>query len=1136
MRIRSICEALERRTLLTGTWSAVTNLAPNQANNDGVSLMMLLSDGTVMAHAGAGDIFDPAHPGNVWYKLTPVNGSYVNGTWSTLSPMVRRRQFFASNVLPDGRVLVLGGEYSDDPLYYPANPQNLTATGEIYNPYVGAGGTWNNVASFPEPGNFGDSSTALLPDGRILAGARQNNAHTYIYNPATNVWVPTADKLRNDQGDEENWVKLPDDSVLSYDIAASIDTGVGHSQRYVPASNTWVDSGTLPFLLTVSTNWREYGPPVLLPDGRAWFQGSNGNTAYYRPPTNDWIAGPPLPPGLGANDNPAAMLPNGKVLIALNPSGNFNPPVTVYEFDPATGIYTDVTPGTAKPAIPGFDLSARNTDDTCMLVLPTGQILLSNNTGKLALYTPDGAPSDAWRPTISNIDCTGMNLFTLTGTQLNGISEGASYGDDNEMSSNYPIVQITDAAGNISYARSFNWSSTGVATGSTPVSTQFSLTTGTVQGGHLVRAIANGIASSQALLVQGTTANDLIVVGPNGGNTQVTVNGVVQNFASSAFTQIIVSGGDGNDIIRIEGNSGKPTITNGGIGDEFFDFSFSLRDLDNIAGNVNVNGGPGNDGIFVYDDNNAAAATYSITDARFDRPGWGGFFYAGDVERENLITGVLADTVNVFRTFPNQPVNLDSAGGADVVNVGNTSNGLQSIIANVAVDNSAGLTTLNISDQGDSIARTGNVGVVFGSLGVLLGMTGGGSVLWNTAHVAAVNITSGSGADTLNVESTNNNMTLSSTGGGDLVNVGNSSNGVLSITGSITVLNPPSFTTLTVDDTADITPRNISLDTVSINGSLHGRISGLAPAQISYRINDVTSPITINAGSGGDTFTVLSTPASRTLALNLGAGADTINIQNTGTASSIDLNMGSETDTANIFETATNAQVRVIPAAGDDSVYVNPDGAGFAAVRFDSTQRLGVLGVATGGIARLTANANQVLTTASLVLIGSGAVDMTNNDMIVDYLGASPISDIQNSLASGYNGGAWNGSGIQTSLGNASTFSLGYAEAFQGAPGGTFSGQTVDSTAVLIKYTYYADANLNGEVEVGDLGLLASSWQMLNSRWFSGNFNYDNATNVADLGLLASNWQLGVGSPLGPVPKRRTARLDSITGILLDAN
>jgi hypothetical protein len=91
-------EALEAPSLLTGTWTPLTHTAPSP---DGIGTMMLLTDGTVMAEGGRVD--------STWYQLTfDATGSYVNGTWRSLASMHVRRQYFGSNVLPDGRELRRG--------------------------------------------------------------------------------------------------------------------------------------------------------------------------------------------------------------------------------------------------------------------------------------------------------------------------------------------------------------------------------------------------------------------------------------------------------------------------------------------------------------------------------------------------------------------------------------------------------------------------------------------------------------------------------------------------------------------------------------------------------------------------------------------------------------------------------------------------------------------------------------------------------------------------------------------------------------------------------------------------------------------------------------------------------------------
>jgi hypothetical protein len=84
-----------------------------------------------------------------------------------------------------------------------------------------------------------------------------------------------------------------------------------------------------------------------------------------------------------------------------------------------------------------------------------------------------------------------------------------------------------------------------------------------------------------------------------------------------------------------------------------------------------------------------------------------------------------------------------------------------------------------------------------------------------------------------------------------------------------------------------------------------------------------------------------------------------------------------------------------------------------------------------------------VLTVTSLNIADRGELNLNDNGLIVDYapLSPSPIGSIRSLLASGFNGGAWNGNGIMSSLADASTFALGFAEASDVAVGGSFAGQ-----------------------------------------------------------------------------------------------
>jgi hypothetical protein len=514
-------ESLEDRRLLTGTWTPLVHLAPSTTET-----MLILTDGTVMVEGGV-----LAAPTKTWYQLKPdSSGSYVDGTWKALASMHTERLYFASNVLPDGRVFVLGGEYSG-----PTGAKNFTNTGEIYSPLTN---TWTTIPSFPLA-HFGDDPSALLPDGRILVGYLAG-PQSHIYNPAFKSWSAGATKLRGDASDEETWLKLPDNSILSYDIFHPL-----HAQRYLPKENVWVDAGTLPAALSGPTLDDELGPAFLLPDGRAFFLGANGNTAYYSPASNTWTAGPMIPAGLVCADTSGAMLPNGHVLFAAD-SPFFTGPTSIFEFDPVTETYTDVTPLDTT-----IDLS-RGAFWTRMLVLPSGEVLMTSGMSQLAVYTPDGDPKAIWRPTISAITDNGAGTYTLSGKQLNGISEGAAYGDDAEMSSNYPLVRLVDAHGIVFYARTFNWSSTGVATGKTVESTQFKLPAGFDPTGATIEVVANGIASDPiAFRASGGVSFGAAVKYGSGRYTNAMTVG---DFYGDGHLDLVTANGGNDSVALLRGN------------------------------------------------------------------------------------------------------------------------------------------------------------------------------------------------------------------------------------------------------------------------------------------------------------------------------------------------------------------------------------------------------------------------------------------------------------------------------------------------------------------------------------------------------------------------------------------------------
>jgi hypothetical protein len=187
---------------------------------------------------------------------------------------------------------------------------------------------------------FGDDPSSLLSHRRILAGNLLNNS-TYLYSIDTNSWSQAASKVYNDSSDEEGWTVMSGGLILTYDLNPSIATGQGYAELYNPSLNRWTGispadgtaKGDLPLLSSTALGF-ELGPVVRLQDGRGLVIGANQHTELYTQTTNAWSAGPDIfgtlsnPFGtidhalFGADDAPAALMPNGHVLFAADAGPN----------------------------------------------------------------------------------------------------------------------------------------------------------------------------------------------------------------------------------------------------------------------------------------------------------------------------------------------------------------------------------------------------------------------------------------------------------------------------------------------------------------------------------------------------------------------------------------------------------------------------------------------------------------------------------------------------------------------------------------------------------------------------------------------------------------------------------------------
>ena len=490
-----------------GTWTEMT--APFRVQD-----AMLMMDGTVLA--------EQYTTGN-WWRLTPdASGSYVNGTWSngptSSMPEGYAPLYYCSAVLPDGRLVIIGGEYNFQGGTYVANEQNK---GAIYTPSTN---TWANLPPPAGVNRIGDSMCAVLPTGPHagqLALGPNTSSNMYTLDPATLAWTilnPTG-KTTGDRNSEEGWTVLPDGTLF----VVNANTGMA-SQRYVPSLNQWVDAGVSPVALRDSSS-HETGAQVMMYNGSVFAAGAaraTGANAVFTPPPSSvfaqstalgtWTVAPPFPmkpytvappsticvgtaPDLMCQlddaDAPGVALTNGRVLVPAAP-GVFNRDSYFFEYDPTDNTLTEV----ARPA----NAATKIQYQYHMLLLPTGQVFSPDGSALVQIYTiGSGGPNDLWRPVITTApkSLKPGSTYSLSGMQLNGLTEGAYYGDDYSSSTNYPIIRITNrASGHVFWGNAHDRDNLNITPGTTIITTALDVPAALESGTSDLVVIANGIPSS----------------------------------------------------------------------------------------------------------------------------------------------------------------------------------------------------------------------------------------------------------------------------------------------------------------------------------------------------------------------------------------------------------------------------------------------------------------------------------------------------------------------------------------------------------------------------------------------------------------------------------------------------------------
>jgi hypothetical protein len=644
------------------------------------------------------------------------------------------------------------------------------------------------------------------------------------------------------------------------------------------------------------------------------------------------------------------------------------------------------------------------------------------------------------------------------------------------------------------------------------------------------------------MTVNGTTAADTISLTVSGGAVSATVNGTTTTQSDFVVTSVVIDGSDGADAITIHSNGANAVTINCGNGNDTVDIAPTSQNLDNIDDSITVNGDANTDTVTLHDTSRNTARTFTFSNG--NQVSWG----AGPVVTVNTsetlaVNAGTAKDFFVYTAAPSLNVSLDGNTGSDLVNVSG-SVGDNILYSPSAVSNDSG-----VIDHGTFNTTFTNCGSVYvhdvatanlispnatdsfivtnnATLGQLTGSSGGVAIpalQWsNIAGKVQIDLGSHDGS-----ASATNSLTFNGTmAGTPVVEAGSGS--VAGTTSTMTVNGA-----WTLDWISTRLPWNVVVNGAAADATFSGvqtlnrlelenggtaDFSGSGTTINEFAVTAGVGNLNMISG-GGSNSGPFSIGANCTLN-KMGGGIFGISgFQTNGAGSILNVQAG----TCNLFGDAGSTSSRTLT--------INSS----AVTGLFSTQHLAALNVASD-TTTLFPNGNRVLVTNSFSS-GSegGALDLRDNDMILDYTGTTQLLAMRLALKNGYDGGVWDGLGINSTnarLDATHSTALGFAEAstILGAGGGTFDGQTVDNTAILIKYTYYGDATLSGGVDTIDFNLLATNFNKSSKIWSDGDSNYSQTVDTIDFNLLAANFSK---TGLGPAPAAANASKPSTT--LLDS-
>jgi autotransporter-associated beta strand protein len=298
----------------------------------------------------------------------------------------------------------------------------------------------------------------------------------------------------------------------------------------------------------------------------------------------------------------------------------------------------------------------------------------------------------------------------------------------------------------------------------------------------------------------------------------------------------------------------------------------------------------------------------------------------------------------------------------------------------------------------------------------------------------------------------------------------------------------------------------------------------------SHQFGDNFGALTINGATGAslanlngfsDTLSALVFVAGGTL--NTGSGTVTASdISYSGASGTAvingNLDLGTNGDYISVDSKSSTAALQINANISGGSAYgILKSGTGTLLLA-GTNSFTGPIEISAGAV-QFASQPGKAQLLPSIILDGTsnawtGKLDLRRGDYV---LAGTSLTTITNQVKQGYSNGQWNGSGgLLSSTAAADSTHLSALGVIQNNQSGAalytaarqFNGLTPAVDSILLKYTYYGDANLDGKVDGSDYSRIDTAYLADRANptaatgWYNGDFNYDGVVNGSDYTIM----------------------------------